>query len=52
MPTSEVALTILIPFCIITISLLVMFVIAKLKKRRKRRAIERGVTDFVRQVQR
>jgi hypothetical protein len=49
--SNEVALTILIPFCIVAISLLAIFLTAKIKKRRKRRAIERGVVDLVRQVQ-
>ncbi len=49
--SNEVALTIFIPFCIVTISLLAMFIVAKVKKRRKRRTIERGVADFVRRVQ-
>ena len=46
---SELVLTILIPFCIMMIALLAMFVVAKLKKRRNRRTIERGIADFVRQ---
>ena len=46
---SELVLTILIPFCIMMIALLAMFVVAKLKERRKRRTIERGIADFVRQ---
>ena len=50
--STEIVLTILIPFCIVTISLLVIHTVAKFKKWRKRRAIDRGVVDFLRQVQR
>ena len=46
---SDLVLTILVPFCIVIIALLAMLVVAKLKARRKRRTIERGIADFVRQ---
>ncbi|HEY7221465.1 MAG TPA: hypothetical protein VH985_24050 [Candidatus Binatia bacterium] len=46
----EIVLTILIPLCIVSVSLSAMAIIAKLKRRRTRRIIERGLTDFVRQV--
>ena len=46
---SELVLTILIPFCIMMIALLAMFIVARLKERRKRRTIERGIADFVRE---
>ena len=46
---SDLVLTILVPSCIVIIALLAMLVVAKLKARRKRRTIERGIADFVRQ---
>jgi hypothetical protein len=46
----EIVLTILIPLCIVCITLSAMAIMAKLKRRRTRRIIERGLTDFVRQV--
>jgi hypothetical protein len=48
--STEIALSILIPSCIVSASLLALAITMKLKQRRKRRAAERGVTDFVRQV--
>lgn len=46
----EIALTILVPLCIVSISLLALAILTKLKRRRTRRVIERGLTDFVHQV--
>jgi len=48
--STEIALSILIPSCIVSASLLALAITMKLKQQRKRRAVERGVTDFVRQV--
>lgn len=47
---TEIAQTVLIPFFIVLISFLAMFIIAKVKKRRTRRRMERGVSDFLRQM--
>jgi hypothetical protein len=41
---SDITLAVLIPFCI------GMAIIAKVKRRRKRRAIEYGIKDFMRQI--
>lgn len=46
----EIALTIGPPFCTVGVDLAVMGVIRLYKSRRRRRAIERGVKDFVNQV--
>ena len=46
----EIALTIGLPFCSVAVGLAIMGVISLFKSRRRRRAIERGVTDFVNQV--
>jgi hypothetical protein len=46
----EIALTIGLPFCTVGVCLAVMGVISLFKRRRRRRAIERGVKDFVNQV--
>ena len=46
----EVAQTVFIPVSIVMISFLAMFIIAKLKKRRTRRKMERGVSDFLRRM--
>lgn len=46
----EIALTIVLPFCTIGIGLAVIGVVSLFKSRRRRRAIERGVKDFVNQV--
>jgi hypothetical protein len=47
---SEIALTIGLPFFTVTLCLAVMGMISLFKSRRRRRAIERGVKDFVSQV--
>jgi hypothetical protein len=47
---SEIALTVFIPLCIVAISLLAMTIIVKLKQWRKRRMMERGITDLVSRV--
>jgi K+-transporting ATPase A subunit len=47
---AEIATTILVPLCVVTIVFLSMAVLANLKQRRTRRTIERGIKDFVRQV--
>jgi K+-transporting ATPase A subunit len=47
---AEIATTILVPLCVVTIVFLSMAVLANLKQRRNRRTIERGIKDFVRQV--
>ena len=46
----EIALTIGLPFCTVAVGLTIMGVISLFKSRRRRRAIERGVRDFVNQV--
>ena len=46
----EIVLTVFIPLCIVAISLLVMAIIMKLKQWRKRRMMERGITDLVSRV--
>jgi hypothetical protein len=48
----EIALTIGLPFCTVGIGLAIMGMISLFKSRRRRRAIERGVKDFVNQVRR
>lgn len=46
----EIALTIGLPFCTVGIGLAGLGMIRLFKSRRRRRAIERGVKDFVNQV--
>jgi len=46
----EIALTILIPLLIVSLSLFATSVVKKFKQWRKRRTMERGVTDLVHQV--
>lgn len=46
----EIALTVLVPLCIVVVSLLAMAIFAKLKQWRKRRTMERGIADLVRRV--
>jgi hypothetical protein len=46
----EIALTVFIPLCIVAISLLARAIIMKLKQWRKRRMMERGITDLVSRV--
>ena len=47
---SDISLAVLIPFCILNVSIVGMAIIAKVKRRRKRRAIEYGIKDFLRQI--
>jgi hypothetical protein len=47
---TEVLLTVLVSLCIVMVSFLAMAINAKIKQRRKRRMIERGITDLVSQV--
>jgi K+-transporting ATPase A subunit len=46
----EIATNVLLPLSIVPIVFLSMAVLANLKQRRKRRTIENGIKDFVRQV--
>ena len=46
----EIALTLGLPFCMVGIGLAVVGMVKLFKSRRRRRAIERGVKDFVNQV--
>jgi CHASE1-domain containing sensor protein len=46
----EIALTILIPLLIVSLPFFAMSVVTKFKQRRKRRTMERGITDLVHQV--
>jgi len=46
----DIALTVLILFCSLFAFIFVMNTFTKLKRRRKRRAIEYGIKDFMRQV--
>jgi hypothetical protein len=46
----DIALTLLILFTSLFAWILVMNILTKLKRRRKRRAIEYGIKDFMRQV--
>lgn len=46
----EIALTIGLPFCTVSVGLALMGMVSLFKSRRRRRAIERGVKDFVNQV--
>jgi hypothetical protein len=46
----EIVVTILVPLCLISVVLLCMAVLTKLKQRRKRRTIESGVKEFLRQA--
>ncbi len=46
----EIALTVLVPLCIVVVSLLAMAIFTKLKHWRKRRTMERGIADLVRRV--
>jgi hypothetical protein len=47
---NDIVMTIVVPLCIVGVSLLAMVIMAKVKKWRKRRTIERGVTEFLRQT--
>ena len=47
---SDIALTLLILFCILIVLMVGMASCAKLKRLRKRRAIEYGIKDFIGQV--
>jgi hypothetical protein len=46
----EIALTLGLPFCMVGIGLAVVGMVKLFKSRRRQRAIERGVKDFVHQV--
>ena len=46
---SDITLAILIPFCILIVLKIGMAIIAKVKHQRKRRLIEYGIKDYVRQ---
>ena len=47
---SDITLAVLIPFCILIVLKVGMTIIAKVKRERKRRAIEYGIKDFMRQI--
>ena len=47
---SDITLAVLIPFCILIVLKVGMAIIAKVKLRRKRRLIEYGIKDYVRQI--
>ena len=46
----EIALTLIIPLCIVIVVLIAMALMAKLQRWRKKRTMERGITDLVRRV--
>ena len=46
----EITLAVLIPFCLLIVLIVGMAIIAKVKRRRKRLAIEYGIKDFMRQI--
>jgi hypothetical protein len=46
----EIALTLIIPLCIVVATLLVMALLTRFKRWRKKRTMERGITDLVRRV--
>lgn len=46
----EIVVTILVPLCLIGVALLCTAVLTKLKQRKKRRIIETGVKEFLRQA--
>ena len=46
----EIALTILVPLCIVAILLVALAVVSKIKDWRKKRRIEEGFKEFMRQV--
>ncbi len=48
--SGEIALTLLVPFCIVGILLVTLAAISRIKDWRKRRKIEQGFKDFMRQV--
>jgi hypothetical protein len=48
--SGDIALTLLILFTSLIAWILIMNLLTKLKRRRKRRAIEYGIKDFMRQV--
>ena len=47
---SDITLAVLIPFCILVVLIVGLAVIAKVKRQRKRLAIEYGIKDFMRQI--
>jgi predicted permease len=48
--SKDIALTLLILFASLFTWILVMKILTRVKRRRKRRAIEYGIKDFMRQV--
>ena len=46
----DITLAVLIPFCILIVLKVGMAIIAKVKRQRKRRLIEYGIKDFMRQI--
>ena len=46
----DITLAVLIPFCILIVLIVGLAVIAKVKRQRKRLAIEYGIKDFMRQI--
>lgn len=46
----EIALTIIVPFCIVGILLVALAAVSRIKDWRKRRRIEEGFKEFMRQV--
>ncbi len=46
----EITLAVLIPFCILIVLKVGMAILAKVKRRRKRRLTEYGIKDYVRQI--
>jgi hypothetical protein len=47
---SDITLAVLIPFCILIVLIVGTTIIAKVKRRRKRRLIEYGIKDLMRQI--
>jgi len=46
----DITLAVLIPICLLIVLIVGMAIIAKVKRRRKRLAIEYGIKDFMRQI--
>jgi len=46
----DITLAVLIPLCILILLKVGMTIIAKVKRQRKRRLIEYGIKDYVRQI--
>jgi hypothetical protein len=47
---SDITLAVLIPFCILIVLKVGMTILAKVKRRQKRRLIEYGIKDYLRQI--